>query len=280
MGLEEIAKNNSIIFIISLISLLCGMIGVIGIIYTIKSYYSQKRTEHAYEDILNKANQDWKGKYTEEEIKRLNEQLNDLTAQINNDIPQKAYKALLEYKEYNLRKELEALYVDYKQVKKEMSSLNLEGKLSPEIEAFINNEINKKTGNYDTNRKLLLLIAVILLFSIPSVYDMFFRFSDYVIWITGAHISVSLLSFYIVCLFACTLLFLSLRLHKIYLWILNNRKKSIVITIAMLLLWVVICYLITYAIFFKSMIIQVPLGILSIFLFACAFMVIKLLLSK
>ena len=72
MGLEEIAKNNSIIFIISLISLLCGMIGVIGIIYTIKSYYSQKRTEHAYEDILNKANQDWKGKYTEEEIKRLN----------------------------------------------------------------------------------------------------------------------------------------------------------------------------------------------------------------
>lgn len=225
MNLKEIANNNSIIFIISLISLLLGMIGVIGIIYTIKSYHSQKRTEHAYEDILKKANQDWEGKYTEEEIKRLNKQLCDLTAQINNDIPQKAYKVLLEYKEYNLRKELEALYADYKQIKKEMNSLNISWKLSPEIEAFINNEINKKTGHYDTNRKLLLLIASILLFSIPSVYDIFFRFSDYIIWIIGAHISVSLLSFYIVCLFACTLLLLSLKLHKMHLWVLNNRKK-------------------------------------------------------
>ncbi len=257
-----------------------GLIGLIGIVYTIKSYKSQKRTEHAYEDILNKATQDWKGKYTEEEIEKLNKQLHDLTMQINNEIPQKAYKALLEYKENNLRKELEVLYADYKQVNKEMNAFNISGKLSPEIEALINSEINKKTGNYDTNRKILLLIASILLFSIPGVYDIFFRFSNYIIWITDAHISVSLLSFYIICLCTCTLLIISIRFHKMYLWILKNRKKAIAITILMLLLWIILCYLITYDILFKSLFIQTMLGILSIFLFAFSFKIIKLLLSK
>lgn len=280
MKLEDIANNNNIMFIISLISLLIGLIGLIGIVYTIKSYKSQKRTEHAYEDILNKATQDWKGKYTEEEIEKLNKQLHDLTMQINNEIPQKAYKALLEYKENNLRKELEVLYTDYKQVIKEMNAFNMSGKLSPEIEAFINSEINKKTGNYDTNRKILLLIASILLFSIPSVYDIFYRFSDYIIWVTDAHISVSLLSFYIICLCTFTLLIISIKFHKMNLWILKNRKKAIAITILMLLLWIILCYLITYDILFKSMFIQTMLGILSIFLFAFSFKIIKLLLSK
>lgn len=68
MKIEEIANNNNIVFIISLVSLVFGLIGCIGIIYTIKSYIAQKRTEHAYEEILSKANQDWEGKYTADEI--------------------------------------------------------------------------------------------------------------------------------------------------------------------------------------------------------------------
>ena len=54
---------------------------------------------------------------------------------------------------------MEVLYADYKQVNKEMNAFNISGKLSPEIEALINSEINKKTGNYDTKRTIVLLIA-------------------------------------------------------------------------------------------------------------------------
>lgn len=150
-------------FIIASISLILGVLGGIGIIFTIKSYRSQKKTEHAYEQILTVAKQDWEGKYTEDEIVKLNAQLNDLTLQINNVIPQKARKALLEYKEEQLRIELETIYDEYNDIKKELSTLGIKSKLSPEIEANINSEINKKMGRSTYNNKLLVIIAAVLL---------------------------------------------------------------------------------------------------------------------
>lgn len=279
MKIEEIANNNNIVFIISLVSLVFGLIGCIGIIYTIKSYIAQKRTEHAYEEILSKANQDWEGKYTADEIKSLNKQLHELSAQINNEIPKKAYMVLLEHKEEVLRSELQTLFSEYKRVEKEMKEINLNGKLSPEIRALISNEINKRTGKHEANNKLLVLIAAMLFVSIPSIYEAFYRISDYIIWISGAHITVSLLSFYIICLASCTILFCSLKFPKTYLWVIRNKKKSVIVIFALFSLWIAICYLLIYDIFLTGMVIQLLFGSISILDFAYAFCIFRKLLS-
>ena len=280
MKIEEIANDSNIVFIISLVSLVFGLIGCIGIIYTIKSYVSQKRTEHAYEEILRKANQDWEGKYTADEIKSLNKQLRDLSAQINNEIPKKAYIALLEHKEEILRDELQTLFSEYRRVEKEMKEMNLNGKLSPEIRVSISNEINKRTGKHEANNKLLVLIAVILFVSIPSIYEMFYHISDYIIWISGAHITVSLLSFYIICLTSCTILFCSLKFPKTYLWVIRNKKKSIIVIFTLFSLWIAICYLLIFDIFLTGVVVQFLSGLISILDFAYAFCIFRKLLLK
>lgn len=280
MKLDEIATNSNIMFIIALVSLIVGVLGLVGVIYTIMSYRSQKRTEHAYEHILNEANREWQGRFTEDEINKLNEQLKVLTKQIDNGIPQKAQKALLEYKEENLRRELEEIYKDYNRVKKELEEIEIKSKLDPEIEASINKEINNKMGKSFSNHRLLIIIAIILLFSIPSVYEVFYRFSNYVIWLTGANLTVSLLSFYVIVLVAVTLLLASFKFSKISLWIVRNKKKSIIISILLLLGWIVACYLVTYDIIIVPFIIQMLIAFISIFLFGFAFVIIKKLLIR
>lgn len=212
-------------------------------------------------------------------MKLLNKQLHELSAQINNEIPKKAYMVLLEHKEEVLRSELQTLFSEYKRVEKEMKEINLNGKLSPEIRALISNEINKRTGKHEANNKLLVLIAAMLFVSIPSIYEAFYRISDYIIWISGAHITVSLLSFYIICLASCTILFCSLKFPKTYLWVIRNKKKSVIVIFALFSLWIAICYLLIYDIFLTGMVIQLLFGSISILDFAYAFCIFRKLLS-
>ncbi len=278
---DKFMTNNNIMFVITMVSLLFGLIGVIGIVYTIMSYKAQKKTEHAYEYILKEAEKEWKGQHTQEEIEVLKQKLKELVTQINIDIPNKAQITLLEFKEETLRNELTSIYSEHKKVMEELKRLNsITKNLSPEIDSYIKQELNRKISYKTANQKFLLAITLTIMLSIPGVYDFFTYINRYIIWITGAHISTSLLSFYIICLAVVSVYFTSVKLPKQLIFTTRNIKTTISSIVILFSLWILLLYIVMFDILIKISLIQLPLTVLSIIVFALAIKILLLKLSE
>ena len=109
--------------------------------------------------LLNNANMEWEGRYTEEEIRKLNNELSILTEQISKEIPSQAKKALLESKIENVECELRKLCREHQYLKKELEKIHPVEELDENLRSYIQEEMNTDKSS----KMLILTVSVFIL---------------------------------------------------------------------------------------------------------------------
>ena len=167
-----------------IIIFLTGISGWVVAIYAAfiqkKSYDMQLDSEKAYEEILNRAKNDWKGKYTTDQVEALKAELLNLKGEIEKnkkEVPIKAKEVFLKDQLFALNSNLEELYTQREKVITEIDkveqaghNLNLNTRIRKEIENLLKPIYIKKKSQEKTNRVVLysiLVIAAVLI--IPSI---------------------------------------------------------------------------------------------------------------
>ena len=122
---------------------LLGAIGwVVGIIsgyLQVKSYQDQRKFQHGHQAILEQAERDWEGKFTQEQINSMKQELRRLEESINLDIPRKARLVFLEDQLATLRDELARNYSRYNELVAEVG--NVDKSLPDQIQRTIETSI-------------------------------------------------------------------------------------------------------------------------------------------
>ena len=277
-GMKEFTTNPDISYIITVCGFIFGLIGVIAAFFGIKSYFDQKKTDKAYEVLLKKANIEWNGKYTEDEVKRLNDELNIITEQISKEIPLQAKKVLMESKVENIEQELRKLCKEHKYLKKELEKIHPVDELDKNIKTYIQEEVNmdKPKKRFIISVSLFLLIFVFL--SSPIIQIYYYRLLNNVINITKARLYVEHITTYIMAMIAVTGLYLIIPIK-----ILNfkyNKILYILIVISLFIIWGILIYLISFNILIVNYIAQFIVALISLGIFAVAFKMVVILVKK
>jgi hypothetical protein len=148
------------------ISLVAWLLGIISGILQVKSYLEQKSTEKGYLAILEQAKMDWEGKYTEEQIKILANELVALEQKIERDIPKQARQIFLESQMDELIDSIGKSYSEYSQLSRELDDITTNEYLDPEITSLIEKSIMPAhiARKHETQRlQWFLGVAVIIL---------------------------------------------------------------------------------------------------------------------
>lgn len=131
---DFVSKNPMVVIFAFMLSLLANVIQV-------GSYFKQKRFEGAYDEAFQTWEKNLKGKYTDQQIKELTEEMSQLQEKISSDIPNQAKRVFLEEQIHSLT---ESVSQSYSQLEKLSSELNaqphqniLPAKLQQAIEANI-----------------------------------------------------------------------------------------------------------------------------------------------
>ena len=147
--------------------------GIISGWLGIKSYSQQSKLEHGYIAILEQAQQDWQGKYTQEQIDSMTKELKRLEESINKDVPQKARRVFLEDQLSTLTESVTQGYNRYSEILVELKSNNQT--LPDQVQSAIEQEIMPRYLEQQMQQKTTLsvlgVLGIILLVS--NYYDTF-----------------------------------------------------------------------------------------------------------
>lgn len=277
MTLNDIANNPQITFFIGIIGLVFGLISVIAAYFGIKSYIDQRKTSKAYEEILNKANREWAGKYTQDEVEKLNNQLKSLTDNISNEIPQRAKKALLEHKIENISEEISHLCKEHERIRKQLDNIGLDSQLDGKIAKYIENEINLQQGSQNVISKITLIIAIILILFLQYINDFIYMILRNAIYYSGAYLSVQHITLYIIGIVLCNYVVLNFKLVKLHHMIIEHIRISKILVGILFIIWILALYMICYNVFIKIEIIQTIVGIISLIILSINIRILSIL---
>jgi hypothetical protein len=139
--------------------------GIISGWLQIKSYSQQSKLEQGYIAILEQAQQDWRGKYTQEQIDSMTKELKRLEESINKDVPQKARHVFLEDQLSTLTENMAQGYNRYNEILGELKSSS--EPLPEQIQYAIEQEIMPKYIEQQKQQKIILgflgFLGIILL---------------------------------------------------------------------------------------------------------------------
>ncbi|PKN92924.1 MAG: hypothetical protein CVU44_12905 [Chloroflexi bacterium HGW-Chloroflexi-6] len=165
------------------------VVGIVSGILQVKSYQDQKKFEHGHNAILEQAERDWEGKFTQEQIDSMKQEVLRLEEIISRDIPRKARQVFLEDQLAKVKEDLAQNYLQYEEINSKLSN---EGtKLPDQIQHSIEKSImpsyiaNKREGKrlqWLIGLAIFLIIIVNWSFVaalIPLDWSLDSRYSDY-----------------------------------------------------------------------------------------------------
>lgn len=276
--MKEFVTNPEVAYIITILGFVFGLVGVVSAFFGIKSYFDQKKTNKAYEMLLNNANMEWEGRYTEEEIRKLNNELSILTEQISKEIPSQAKKALLESKIENVECELRKLCREHQYLKKELEKIHPVEELDENLRSYIQEEMNTDKSS----KMLILTVSVFILtfvfLSSPVVNAYFRRLLTDAIYVTKAKLYVEHITTYIMAMVAMSGIALIIPIKNLK--FIYNKFLSALISIGLFAIWGVLVYLISFDILIVNYVGQLIAGFLSLLIFAFAFKIMVYLIKN
>jgi hypothetical protein len=139
------------------------IVGIVSGFLQVKSYLGQRKYENAHKMILEQAERDWKGKYTQEQIDSMVQELRRLEASINRDIPRKARRVFLEDQLSSLKDDLVRNYSRYNELVAELSLVD--DRLPDQIQRTVETSIMPSyiANKRETKQLQWLLITAIFL---------------------------------------------------------------------------------------------------------------------
>ncbi|MEO6393286.1 MAG: hypothetical protein ABIP75_15660 [Pyrinomonadaceae bacterium] len=160
------------------------VIGLIAGLVQFKSYRSQKKMEFGYVEILERAKEDWKGRFTGEQIKVLTKQfeelriqIDQLNIQIERDVPEKARRVFTAFQRASLAKAIAADYERYLYLSNE-TDLKPTSELHPDISRaieveFLPSRLHDLKQNRRNRQLLLVILGLIMVPFLPSLLNLF-----------------------------------------------------------------------------------------------------------
>lgn len=175
--MEEFIRSTTGQILIFLTGISGWVVAIYAAFIQKKSYDMQLDSDKAYEEILNRAKNDWEGKYTKEQVEALKIELSYLKNEIEknrNDIPIKAKEVFLKDQLFTLNSNLEELYSQRTNVVKEIEKIEVKGQnlgiddnINKEVEALLKPIYIKKQTQEKTNKiaiySILLITSIIVL---------------------------------------------------------------------------------------------------------------------
>jgi hypothetical protein len=154
-------QDPTLLAIIAIIGFAFGFVGVIGAVVTALAYRGQQRTEHAFDEILTRATRDWKGEYTEQQIKTMTKEVKNLTDQIQREIPLEARRVFLLEQANVLGQTISELYSQYGLVLTTLGTTRSED-LNPTLSSEIERDIMPAYLRARRRRRLVIAIVAVL----------------------------------------------------------------------------------------------------------------------
>lgn len=138
------------------------IVGVVSGWIEFKSYREQKRMEGAYRSLLEQAQRDWTGRYTEEQVADLTAQFRRLEAQIRREIPQQARRVFLEDQLDALTSSISEQYQQYTSLRQELDQTSEPDVLAPSIRLSVESEIAPKYLRRQRQQRLIYLFIIVI----------------------------------------------------------------------------------------------------------------------
>ena len=161
---------------IKMIVLILGVIGwIVGLVagwIQVKSYREGKRINAGYQEILERAKQDWEGRYTQEQVQKLTEQFDQLQDTIKKEVPKQAKRVFLEDQLIALSDRIAQLFLKYNAIATEFSEISRPDLLPSSIREEIENTIMpsyliRQKQHRLTNR---LLKSILFVLTVPFFF--------------------------------------------------------------------------------------------------------------
>lgn len=273
----EYLSKPEVAITISTIGFVLTVFGAIASFFGIKSYFGQRKTENAYKYLLEKANQEWKGKYSEEEVEKLNREFEYLTAQINNELPKQARLMFLKYKHDSIVNELDNLYKEYATINEEIKTLSEIKHLDDKIEQLILDERQFTKTNYPKNIGILIIILLLVFLSMPFTNHVIYYYFDKLVGISGANLTASHITSYFMLLSVVVYVLSLINIKRFNIIIRKYKGLSLILSFLMILMACILIYFISFDIFIVTLFRQIVVGIISIILLASSIKVMSIL---
>lgn len=181
------------------------IVGIVSGFMQVKSYFQQQRMEGAYRTLLEQAQRDWKARYTEEQVRDLTNQIEQLQVKIAKDVPNEARRVFLEDQLHALNEAIGQSYERYVDLSKQLSERDTASDLPLPIKKSIEAAILPPyLARQRRQRSLYLLTALIFLLSLMPLVLSLFRLPLYfTIRIGNFEYPVIILSIFAASVLAC-----------------------------------------------------------------------------
>lgn len=127
--------------IVQLLGVLGWVVGIMSGYLQWRSYRQQRRLEGGYRILLERAQRDWRGQYTEAQVNRLTAQFQQLQRGIGVDIPRQARRVFLTEQRRTLADSIAELSQQYDRTTEELGHLAGDPGLDNRLRELIENEI-------------------------------------------------------------------------------------------------------------------------------------------
>lgn len=159
------------------ISLIAWIIGIVSGFLQIKSFLDDRKYANANKEILEQAQRNWEGKFTQEQIDSMKQELKRLEESINRDVPQKARRIFLEDQLSTLEDDLARNYLRYSNLTNQLGEK--EENLPDHVYRAIENVIMPSYLERQRQQKSILLISgiIITLFFFVNLRQIFLGYT-------------------------------------------------------------------------------------------------------
>jgi len=158
------------------LSVIIGFMGFDSWLRQVRNDIDKKKYENANKEILEQAQRNWEGKFTQEQIDSMKQELKHLEESINRDIPQKARRIFLEDQLSALADDLARNYLRYNDLTTQLG--NKEEKLPDQVQRAIENKIMPSYLEKQRQQKTTLTVigSAIAIFFFVNLRQIFFSY--------------------------------------------------------------------------------------------------------
>jgi hypothetical protein len=127
-----------------------------------RGYREQKAMETAYRSVLEQAQIDWKGKYTEQQVEDLTKQFRHLENQIRLEVPQLARQTFLRDQRASIANSIAEMYEQYTDLEMGLSKAPETDALAPSIKMSIERKIRPAHRKQQRQQRLIYVLLGVL----------------------------------------------------------------------------------------------------------------------
>ena len=169
-------NNPLVVAIVNTLGAIGWIVGLASGWLTWKSYRDQKKLESSYHYILEKAEREWEGTYTKQQIKELKAQFQKLELQIRQEVPKEAKRVFLEEQRDALVSSMGESYQNYLAVSNELQNSS-SGPLHPTLRSAIETRIMPAYVQRQRQQRTLyvLVLGIFLLNLFPFITEYLIR---------------------------------------------------------------------------------------------------------